>query len=278
MQKTIVISFFFFLIAISPLFAQTDKKYDFNNSGKLYIYWGWNLSAYSQSDIHFKGSNYNFILSDVVATDRQTSNLKEYVKPSTITIPQYNFRIGYYINEKYSISLGNDHMKYIVKTGQQADIDGIINNTGTRFDKEYNQEELEVTLDFLIFEHSDGLNYENIDFRRHERLKQSKNFTVDAFAGVGAGIMLPKTNVTLFKGKRYDKFNVAGYGVNLLAGASITFRGRFFIQSEMKGGYSNLPSIRISKDKSEKAYQDFYFFQYNILFGMNFKISGKETN
>lgn len=270
------ISLYLFLASaiITSAFAQEKKTYNFNNKGKLYVYWGWNLSAYSQSDIHFKGNNYDFTLFDVVATDRQTPNLDEYVKPGTITIPQYNARIGYFFNEKYSISIGNDHMKYVMKTGQQAIIDGFI-DAGTIYDKVYDHEEIDVAYNFLIFEHTDGLNYENIDIRRHVRLKQVNDFTLDAFGGVGAGIMLPKTNVTLFRGERYDEFNVAGYGVNLLAGANITFRGRFFIQAEMKGGYSNLPNIRISQDKNESAKQQFFFFQYNILFGANFKISGK---
>lgn len=255
----------------SSIFAQEGKKYNFNNKGKLYVYWGWNLSAYSQSDIHFKGKNYNFTLYDVIGRDRQTPGLNEYVNPSTITIPQYNARIGYFINDKYSISIGNDHMKYVMKTGQTAVIDGVI-DAGTIYDKVYDNEEIEVAYSFLIFEHTDGLNYENFDFRRHFRVKQIKDFSFDAFAGIGAGIMLPKTNVTLFEGERYDEFHVSGYGVNLLAGANITYRGRYFIMSEIKGGYTNLPDIRISHDKFEKASQELYFFQYNILFGVNFQI------
>jgi hypothetical protein len=50
-----------------------------------------------------------------------------------MTIPQTNFRIGYFINDHYSIALGVDHMKYVMAQNQVANITGNI-NTGTPFD------------------------------------------------------------------------------------------------------------------------------------------------
>jgi hypothetical protein len=34
----------------------------------------------------------------------------DYINPVKMTIPQTNFRIGYFINDHYSIALGVDHM------------------------------------------------------------------------------------------------------------------------------------------------------------------------
>jgi hypothetical protein len=41
----------------------------------------------------------------------------------------------------------------------------------------------------------------------------------------------------------------------------------FFIQTEVKGGYASLPSIRTTENKSDKASQDFFYAQYNLAFG-----------
>jgi hypothetical protein len=41
-----------------------------------------------------------------------------------MTIPQTNFRIGYFINDHY-IALGVDHMKYVMAQNQVANITGI---------------------------------------------------------------------------------------------------------------------------------------------------------
>ena len=79
--------------------AQNTANY---NKGDIYSYWGWNWSWYSKSDIHFKGDNYDFTIHNVSAQDRQTAfTLDKYLNPSSMTIPQYNFRVGYFIKEKY---------------------------------------------------------------------------------------------------------------------------------------------------------------------------------
>lgn len=267
---------FFMLIAVFTKAQENSENVQTNqysNKGKLYVYWGWNKSAYSNSDIYFKGNNYDFTIHNVVGVDRQSPISSDYINPKSITIPQYNFRIGYYFNDKYSISIGNDHMKYVMKNGQRKQIDGYIKNSGGKYDKVYEYEEIELSQDFLMFEHTDGLNYENIDIRRHERIKQFSNFTVDAFVGLGAGISFPRTNVTFLEGKRYDEFNVAGYGVNALLGGNLTYKGWLFVQVETKGGYIDMPNIRVSYDKSEYAQQHFSFFQYNIVFGANIKLT-----
>jgi hypothetical protein len=36
------------------------------------VYWGWNLSDYSGSDITFKGEGYDFTLDNVTAYNRQS--------------------------------------------------------------------------------------------------------------------------------------------------------------------------------------------------------------
>jgi hypothetical protein len=48
---------------------QTSKTHQ---KGELFMYWGWNRAAFSSSDIQFSGDNYDFILGDVIAHDRQT--------------------------------------------------------------------------------------------------------------------------------------------------------------------------------------------------------------
>ncbi|MFB0925367.1 MAG: hypothetical protein QMB65_08805, partial [Vicingaceae bacterium] len=75
-----------------------------SNKGKIYAFWGWNRGWYSNSDIHFTGDNYDFTLNDIEATDRQSPfNMGVYFGITTITIPQTNFRLGYFINDNIDI-------------------------------------------------------------------------------------------------------------------------------------------------------------------------------
>jgi hypothetical protein len=59
------------------------------------------------------GKDYNFTIENMVAHDDKGWHV-DYINPVKMTIPQTNFRIGYFINDHYSIALGVDHMKYVM--------------------------------------------------------------------------------------------------------------------------------------------------------------------
>ena len=271
-MKYIVSLNLFFLT--TSLFSQKEtisKPYD--QQGKLYFYWGWNGASYTDSDISFDGDNYSFTLNDVTADDRQSDfTIKKYFGPTNLTIPQYNFRIGYYFKPNWDISLGIDHMKYVVDQNQTAKISGTI-NANSAFDGGYDNNDITLTEDFLKFEHTDGLNFANVEIRYSNRLLDANKVQFNYLAGGGAGVLYPKTNVTLLSNERYDNFNVAGFGIDAVAGLNITFFKRFFIQSELKTGWINLPNVRTTSSTADSATQDFFFLQRNIVFGGIFNLT-----
>lgn len=270
------LSFLILLFFTLHIYSQENPlKHTSHRKGKLYFYWGWNGSFYTKSDIKFKGSNYNFELKNVKATDRQNKfDIDKYFNPANITIPQYNFRIGYYFKDKWDISFGIDHMKYVVKQLQRVKITGFINDSNTPFDGIYDHNDITIQEGFLEFEHTDGLNFVNIELRRSEEiLRVNDNLQLNVTAGFGAGVLYPKTNTALLNKSRYDQFNVAGYGIDAILGLNVTFLKRFFIQTEFKTGFIDLPNIRTTASSSDSAKQNFFFFQRNIVFGGIFNLS-----
>ncbi len=264
---------FFILISIFTLNSFSQET----NKGKVFIYWGWNRGYYSASDIHFQGNNYDFTLYHVTAHDRQTKfALDPYFAPTRITIPQTNFKIGYFFNEKYNISAGVDHMKYVMDQYQNVKINGTINNN-SQFDGIYSQNEtIILSPDFLTFEHTDGLNYVNIEINRFDNIinifPDKFPIAINLTEGIGIGGLYPKTNAKLMNYKRHDAFHVAGFGLDIKAGLDVRFFNHFFFRFEAKGGYINMPDIRTTFDKSDKASQHFFFFQQNFLIGWVFNI------
>ena len=269
------------LIVICQLPGKSQSKSTPANKGKLYVLWGWNLGYYTKSDIHFRGADYDFILKQVKSTDRQTPfSFDSYFNPLKITIPQTNFRIGYYISDKLNISLGVDHMKYFVTNGQTVKISGFIDQGGSEFDGVYDYDDIVITRDFLQFEHSDGLNYINAELSYVKDIltwigNPKEKLQIYLTGGVGAGMLLPKTNSTLMGKPRHDDFNVAGYGMALKGGINITFLKYFFIQTEIKGGFIHMPNIRTSHDKIDEASQHFFYAQPDFLFGAIFRVAHK---
>jgi hypothetical protein len=258
--------------------TSNPAKYTAHNKGKFYIFWGGNRDGFTKSDIHFTGENYDFTIYDVEAVDKPKGWHADYINPGRMTIPQTNFRMGYYINDHYNISLGLDHMKYVMVQNQTVKIDG--NYPASYVGNQINNGQVDLTDEnFLTFEHTDGLNYINSEFCRVDdishllKLPNTDKFQINLTEGVGAGILYPKTNAKLMNQERHDDFHVAGYGINIKAGLNFTFYKHFFIQTEMKAGYINMNSIQTTyREGIDKASQKFNFLETVIAFGGIFKI------
>lgn len=254
----------FLLGALLSASAQSFKKH------QLYLHWGWNGSGYSYSDIHFKGDDHNFTLHNVKASDRQSPFDEVYFDPSQLSIPQYNFKIGLFINDKYDIALGTDHMKYVVRQNQNTTISGSIDKGVYKGD--FDKAGIQLTYDFLQFEHTDGLNYLNGELNRNDNLPIIKSLNEEKIAfnsivGLGIGAIVPRTDATLLGKERHDEFHLAGYGLSIKGGLNVTFFKYFFVQTELKGGFINMPNIRTTYNSNDIAKQHFFFLQRNILFG-----------
>jgi hypothetical protein len=271
--------FLLLLISSTSLHFYAQDKIEIwkpNKKGSFYIYWGWNRGAYTKSDIHFKGQSYDFTLDKVIANDRQSlfkANL--YFNPKTISIPQYNLRLGYYFKDKYEISFGADHMKYVMKNFQTVNMNGNIANSGTAYDGVYNNQPMYLDTSFLRFEHTDGLNYLNVEIRRSEALINVKHFNLSASYGAGAGVLVPRTNVTLLGNPRHDEFHLAGYGLGLVGAVKVNLFKYFFIQAEAKYGFIHMPDIRTTRNTDDKASQHFFFMQYNVVFGAQLQLTNR---
>lgn len=255
----------------------TPEKYTAHNKGKIYFYWGGNREKYSTSDITFKGDDYNFTLQNVEAHDKPKGWHIDYINPVNMTIPQTNFRLGYFITDKYNISVGVDHMKYVMYQDKAVNIDGYYPNEGTYGETLPNGQVL-LTEDFLTFEHTDGLNYVNSEFSRVDDISKyltignTDKIQINVTEGIGAGVLYPKTNAKVLGKQRHDDFHISGFGLAAKVGLNVTLFKYFFIQTELKGGYINMQDIRTTHSGSDKASQDFFFIQNVIAFGGIFRI------
>ena len=261
---------------------QEPDKYTASNKGKIFFYWGGNRANFSNSDIRFKGKDYNFTLNEVVSRDKPKGYHIDYINPVRLTNPQTNARIGYFFTDNYNISIGLDHMKYVVIPNQQVDITGSINlpenQDGASFNGIYNNDEITLTEDFLQFEHTDGLNFINIEVGRIDDIssifgiRNTDVFQVNITEGLGGGLLYPKTNAVLLGNERNDEFHLSGYGVSLKGGLNLTFLKYFFVQLELKGGYIDLDDIRTTRSSEDTASQDFLFLERIIALGGRFRI------
>ncbi|WP_370425128.1 hypothetical protein [Tenacibaculum dicentrarchi] len=289
--RTISLSLLMMAVTASSVIGQEQSKQEnreddnfiiqkkkVTNKGKFFAYWGWNWASYTDSDIHFKGDNYDFTLSNVKAQDRQTKfSFNKYFNPSNVTIPQTNYRIGYFFKENYTVSIGVDHMKYVMIDNQNVKINGNINDGNSTYDGTYNNETINLAEDFLRFEHTDGLNYVNVELKRFDDVSHwfglnLENLQINLTEGVGMGILYPKTNSKLLGKDRNDSFHLAGYGASVVAGVNISFLKHFYVQADLKGGHIYMPDVKTTSNSSDSASQNFFFLQKTILIGGKFRL------
>ncbi len=304
-MKTIISFSALLSICISwSSFAQNDsikqERYTAHNKGKFTIAWGGNRGYYTDSDIHFKGDDYNFMVQSADSHDKPKGWHIDYITPGRMTIPQTNFKLGYFITDKYSISVGDDHMKYVMTQNQTANVTGSINlpvdQSGSYYNGGYANTPVDMSQNgaqeggfeegttqegipaFLMFEHTDGLNYVYTEIARQDDIshwfgiKNTDKFQVNINEGFGIGVLYPKTNTTLLGKERYDQFHVSGYGTSIKAGLNFTIFKYFTIEGVLKGGYINMPDIRTTKSNADYASQEFFFAETIISFGGIFRI------
>ena len=281
MKKIILVALLF---VQNFLFSQDTltTKYTAHNKGKFFVYWGGNRETYSKSDINFSGNGYNFTVENATANDKPKGWHIDYFNPARMTIPQTNFRMGYFVSDKYAVSVGVDHMKYVMNQNQTAALQGFINleanDPAAIHNGIYNGNAKVLTEDFLTFEHTDGLNYVNAEVARYDDISKwvglpnTDKFQINTVGGVGIGILYPKTNAKVLSKTRYDDFHISGYGVSAKLGLNFTFFKHFFIQTELKGGYIDMNDVKTTFDDADKAKHHFLFLQRIITIGGIFRI------
>lgn len=269
---------FFILISLWSDLSHAQNQRIYAKKGHAFFYWGWNRDKYTKSDIHFKGEHFDFTLKDVVADDRQRDfDMNLYFNPRRFTIPQSNFRIGYFFKDNYSLSFGFDHMKYVLRKNQTVKISGKIDDPQPYYAGVYDNQDIKLTPHFIQYEHTDGLNYINLELRRLDPVDYLKRIRVkhvnlNLVEGFGLGIMFPKTDATLMGGERNDEFHVAGFGTAIMLGLNLTFFNHFYLQTELKGGYINMSNVAITSNPNDIGKQQFFFLQRNFVFGYSFNL------
>lgn len=278
----------YILIVLSLLFvveAQAQRKSrikkNSNATGTFFGYWGYNRSFYTKSDLIFQGEGYNFTLRGATASDNPSKEIDTYFDFKRITVPQFNARVGYYFKNKYAITFGYDHMKYIFDDRNEVLLDGYIepgldqNWSGT-----YNNEKVITDRNQFHYENSNGLNYLHFELLRTDHLFRARNqrFGISASYGIGAGGLL-SYNDFRFAG-RDDRVTISmsGYAISGHASLRFEFWNHFFLQGEASGGFMHQTKVRTHpSDHNTYAKQKYGYSMFSTVAGFFLYIRPKNS-
>lgn len=234
----------------------------------MYFQWGYNLEWYGKSDIHFKLSNGdNFTIHDAAAKDKPDF-ASIYKNPFDVTIPQYNIRIGFYLDHQKtkSIELNFDHTKYVMTDWQNARVTGVID--GQVIDEWRNID----PDNFVHFEHTDGANFLHVMYAQHSSLlENNRRKILTGILKAGAGINLPRTDFRYNGDKLNNKFHVAGYCVSAEAALRYYPIKNVFIEGAAKTGFINYTNAvaNTTQMKGNKANHSFGYVEVIATLGFD---------
>lgn len=258
-----------FLIALICVsnFAFAQNKIVKN--GQLYFSWGYNKEWYTPSTIHVKqpdlGNDYQFVK---VAAHDQIGWDK--VLQRALTIPQYNYRLGYFFNEKQDLAfeLNFDHTKFVVTQGQNVRIKGTLNNK--QIDSTFVNDEYS-----LRYKLNNGANFFLFNLVKKINIYQTKNknFEVATLLKGGIGPVVPHVENTILGNQNKPHFQIGGWNAGVEGTLRIMFFKYAYLEYCIKGDYAHYFGLRIYKGR---ASQTFGTFEMIGNFGVNIPLGKKE--
>lgn len=269
-------------LAISNGPKPTKSKVS-TNAGTLFFHWGYNRSWYTQSQMHFEGKGYDFTMSDVTAHDHPAKFGKVYFNPKTITVPQFNVRLGYNISDNWAISVGYDHMKYIFADHNQVVLNGFIEpglDEVSNLSGNYSDYAMVTEREKFHYENSDGLNYIRAELTRLQNIYHTKdrNFAITGLAGISAGGILSFNDFRFAGVNSMRTISLSGYGISGHLGLRFEFFKHVYIQANYGGGFLHQVKVRNRPDNIDPTAvtsQKFGYMELNGVIGAMFYIRSK---
>ncbi len=247
-----------FLMASLPLIAiaQQQKK---ERKHEFYFSWGYNAEWYTHSNIHISqpslGNDYTF--EGVHGHDHL--GWDEGIFHLALTIPQYNYRIGYILNKKRNIGIeiNFDHTKYIFADNQIVQINGTMNGkpfNGTALFKQNNTPGADSNSYYYL---NNGANFLLINLVKRWHLMANKkgSLRVDGLVKGGIGPVIPHVQDKFFDQPPNDQhFQVGGMNIGFEGALRATFFNTVFLEYTNKLDYARYWGLRIYQGTAAQAF------------------------
>jgi hypothetical protein len=240
---------------ISGSHAQEQKKRSylgFVKNGSLYASWGYNKEWYTRSTLHVHQSSMgnNYRMEGVAAHDNPGWNDGLFQKE--LTIPQYNYRLGYFFNERqdFAIEINFDHTKYIIRQGQEVNLKGTL--SGQAVDRP------------LVFSSKDGFYYflnNGANFLLFNLVKRwqlyqvpGNQLRVDLLTKAGIGPVIPHVENGLFGKDNKPGFQLGGWNCGLETALRVTAFKYAYLEFAQKVDYARYSNLNVYEGKAHQAF------------------------
>ena len=253
--------------------AQEKKK---ERKGEFYFSWGYNKEWYTRSSVRVMqpglGNDYKFV--GIEGHDHPGWN--EGLFHIALSIPQYNYRIGYIFDRKHGWGweINFDHTKFIF-ADQNAHVVGKLNNRQVDTTIAFNKKNgyyyyLNNGANFLLF---------NVTKRWNFYQDKKNNFKLDGFAKGGIGPVIPHVEnqfgytTDSIKEKNDPHFQIGGWNIGAEAAIRATFFKTIYLEYANKLDFASYSGLRIYEGR---ARQSFGTYEMILNLGVTFPMGHRE--
>ncbi len=228
---------------------------------RFYFAWGYNKEWYTKSDIHIKQASLsnNFAFVKVKGVDKPGWNTG--ILNKELTIPQYNYRLGYKINSKWWVEINFDHTKYQVQH-QTLHMKGIY--LGREIDSTF-----ERTPKNLQYQLNNGANFFLFNAVRKVQLlgTDSSQTALNLLLKGGIGFVYPHVENNILGYKNTPHFQFGGFDAGLETALQFVLFKHFFLEYSQKVVYARYSNLKIYEGT---ARQNFACYEMTLSAGLQF--------
>jgi hypothetical protein len=266
-QQNALFCLLFFLLAGKPAVEAQSKKAE--RKKEFYFSWGYNKEWYTKSNVKLSqpslGNDYSFM--GIKGHDKPGWDKALLTKP--ITVPQYNYRIGLFIDKKkgLAVEINFDHTKFIF-ADQQARIKGTLSNKPVDSTINFNQANgyyyyLNNGANFLLF---------NIVKRWNWVANKKETIKIDLLGKAGIGPVIPHVENS-FNGQLNEPgFQLGGWNIGVEAALRATFFQYVYLEYANKLDYARYSNLKIYQGTAKHA---FGTYEMILSLGVTFPVGGK---
>jgi len=261
------------------------------DAGTIFLSWGFNRTTYTDSKIHFDGKGHSFDLSNVIAQDNQSHRYSgNFYNPLDWTKTQYNFKLGYYFKNKWSMTIALDHMKYQIVDNSGAILDGEVtyitdeyisfNENTSFYHGDWFSKSVIIDKNYFNYNTNGGMNFLHLEWAKTAELynyNTKRPFVINSVTGFGTGIILSNVNFTYNAKENVKAISLSGYGASVFTGLRFEFLRQVYLYANFSGGLLHQVNARtIKSDDLSSARHLFFYGQFEA--GLGFFLFKKPKN
>lgn len=192
--------------------------------GNFYFSWGYNKEWYTNSTIKVNqpslGNHFAFV--NVMASDKP--GWDKGIFNQAISIPQYNYRVGYFFKDDWAFEINFDHTKFQVNENQLIHVKGTMNHKPV-------DTFMVNGPNVLKYQLNNGANFFLFNLVHRKKIgRVAKNIDASVLMKGGVGFMVPHVQNTIF-GKDNDAgFQFGGLDLGVEGTVRLTFFNHVYLE------------------------------------------------